>query len=34
MARKIALYGATLAARGLRAGNTVAWYVSWRLQRI
>jgi hypothetical protein len=31
--RKIALYGVTLAARGVRAGNTLAWYVSWRLQR-
>jgi hypothetical protein len=34
MTRKIALFGAGLAARGLRAGNTVAWYVSWRLQRV
>jgi hypothetical protein len=34
MTRKIALYGVGLAARGLRAGNTAAWYVSRRLQRI
>jgi hypothetical protein len=34
MSRKIALYGVALATRGLRAGNTVAWYVAWRLQRV
>jgi hypothetical protein len=34
MTRKIALAGVALAARGLRTGNTLAWYVSWRLQRV
>jgi hypothetical protein len=34
MTRKIAFYSITLAARGLGAGRTVAWYVSWRLQRV
>jgi hypothetical protein len=34
MTRKIALYGVQLAARGVSAGSTLAWYLSRRAQRV
>jgi hypothetical protein len=34
MTRKILLSGTPLVRRGYGAGKTLAWYVSWRLQRV